>query len=66
MCMKRFLLSLLVLVLFAGKSHALPSIMFTEERHDFGEVKQGEKLEYEFHFKNIGDETLIIKKLTAS
>ena len=65
--MKRLLmLTGLFLILVAGYAMAAPSILFTEESHDFGEVKQGDPLEYEFHFKNIGDETLIIKKVTAS
>ncbi len=64
--MKRALLSLLFVIAFAATSYAAASILFTEKKHDFGEVQQGDKLEYDFHFKNIGDETLIIKKITAS
>lgn len=64
--MKTAILSTVLLIVLTATSYAAPSILFTEEKHDFGEVKQGDKLEYEFHFKNIGDETLIIKKITAS
>ncbi len=65
--MKRVIfISLIFVLFFSTYSYAAPSIFFTEESHDFGEVKQGEPLEYEFHFKNVGDETLVIKKVTAS
>ncbi|NOX19918.1 MAG: DUF1573 domain-containing protein [Nitrospirae bacterium] len=64
---KRALICLLfILFFYLNNAHAAPSILFTEESHDFGEVKQGDPLEYEFRFKNVGDETLIIKKVTAS
>ncbi|RPI18349.1 MAG: DUF1573 domain-containing protein [Ignavibacteriae bacterium] len=43
-----------------------PTIYFTEEKHDFGEVKQGPAVLGEFEFMNTGQETLIIKGVTAS
>ncbi len=49
--------------IFAGKG---PKIKFREESKDFGKVKQGKVLTHIFVFKNEGDETLKIKKVTTS
>jgi len=43
-----------------------PRIQFKEEQKDFGKVKQGAVLTHAFVFKNIGDETLRITKVTSS
>lgn len=44
-----------------------PAIEFTTAKeYDFGTVKQGEKIEYEFKFKNTGKSDLIIRKTKAS
>ncbi len=64
--MKRAIVQVFLIFVFIATAQASPSILFTEDRHDFGEVMQGDRIEHEFHFKNIGDETLIIKKITAS
>lgn len=44
----------------------LPSIEFTEELHDFGEIQEGDVVEHTFAFKNTGDAPLIISSATAS
>ncbi len=41
-------------------------ISFSELTHDFGKVKQGEKLEHVFKFTNEGDGTLIITSVQPS
>lgn len=44
-----------------------PAIEFLNETSfDFGSVKQGEKIEYEFKFKNTGKSDLIIRKTKTS
>jgi hypothetical protein len=45
---------------------AQPSIVFDELSHDFGEVEQGEQLEYAFVFWNEGTEELVIEELKPS
>jgi Protein of unknown function (DUF1573) len=43
-----------------------PVITFTEEKIDFGDVKQGPVLNGEFEFKNTGRSVLIIKSVKPS
>ena len=47
----------------AGKQ---PKIVFKEDSHDFGKVKQGSNLTHEFVFKNDGDDLLTIKNVETS
>lgn len=44
----------------------LPAFKFEKEVFDFGEVKEGEKVSYDFKFKNIGNAPLIITSATAT
>jgi len=48
----------------SGKSGAI--ISFDEERHDFGNLVQGEKAFYSFKFKNTGTSDLIISTARGS
>ena len=41
-------------------------ISFEDKNFDFGDLKQGEKVEYEYVFKNTGKSDLIIRKVKAS
>ena len=43
-----------------------PKIAFDKTEHDFGRVKQGEKVGWFFTYKNVGDSDLIIKRASAS
>jgi len=43
-----------------------PAFKFEKEVYDFGEIKEGEKVTYEFKFKNIGNSPLIISSATAT
>jgi len=43
-----------------------PSIHFSEERFDFGDVKQGPAIEHIFEFTNVGEGTLIVKNVSTS
>lgn len=39
---------------------------FVEVSHDFGELIQGEKVEYIFHYKNIGNAPLIFQNVLTT
>ena len=43
-----------------------PVFKFEKEVYDFGEIKDGEKVTYDFKFKNIGNSPLIISSATAT
>lgn len=43
-----------------------PQFSFTKERHDFGEIQQGEKVSTVFEFTNTGDAPLIITNAKGS
>ena len=44
----------------------LPSIVFSEELHDFGGINEGDVVEHTFAFKNTGEAPLIISNARAS
>jgi len=44
----------------------VPKMEFEQETHDFGTIKQGEKVTYEFQFKNAGDGDLLIRTANGS
>ncbi|MES2394714.1 MAG: DUF1573 domain-containing protein [Bacteroidota bacterium] len=43
-----------------------PVITFSEEKHDFGNVTQGEKVSYSFIFKNTGGSDIVISSAQGS
>ena len=43
-----------------------PVITFEETSHDFGDIYQGDKVEYNFKFKNTGNEPLIISNVQVT
>jgi Protein of unknown function (DUF1573) len=43
-----------------------PGISFTETVHNFGEIKQGDTVKYDFEFTNTGTEELLILEAEAS
>ena len=43
-----------------------PAASFSETTHDFGEMKQGDKVEYTFTLKNSGKSDLIIRNVRSS
>ncbi len=63
--MKRITLILFIIMLPAA-AFAEPFILFEREVYDFGNVKQGEQLEYAFEFANAGTDELVIKRITPS
>jgi hypothetical protein len=44
----------------------LPVFVFEKETHDFGKIKEGDIVEYEFVFTNTGNAPLIIASATGS
>jgi len=42
------------------------TIAFTDTRHDFGTITEGEIVRHAFHFKNTGEHPLLISKAEAS
>ena len=42
---------------------AKPVLSFEEKEHDFGELKEGEKVSYTYHFTNTGNASLIISSV---
>ena len=43
-----------------------PSITFAEKSHDFGDIEQGDIVEYTFEFENSGDTPLIISNVQTT
>ncbi|HET8827983.1 MAG TPA: DUF1573 domain-containing protein [Pelobium sp.] len=43
-----------------------PVIKFEKEIYEFGKIKQGESVSYNFKFENVGKSPLIIKEATAT
>ena len=64
-----FLFSIILISIFSSQmlaSEKASKIIFKETKHDFGKIKEGVELMYEFKFKNDGDENLVIQKVHAS
>jgi hypothetical protein len=49
-----------------AEAGSAPSMYFTEEKHDFGKITQGEKVSYSFVFKNTGGSDLVISSAQGS
>ena len=43
-----------------------PAISFVEEKHDFGDIHQGDVVEYTFKFENSGDEPLVLSNVAVT
>ncbi len=53
-------------VILAVSSFAQGEFKFEKERHDFGNVTEGDLASYEFEFKNTGDQPIVISNVRAS
>lgn len=53
-------------VVIGEQSGGVPTIYFPEVQHDFGQVSEGEKVNYTFSFINKGTSELIIKDVKSS
>ncbi len=49
-----------------GTDELLPELSFETKAHDFGKVTEGEKVSFDFHFKNLGRAPLIISDVQSS
>ena len=49
-----------------GAESATAVLEVENDSYDFGQIKEGEKVEYEFKFTNTGDSPLIISNVQAS
>lgn len=50
-----------------GASSLKPeNMLFSQDSHDFGTIPEGPAAEYEFKFKNTGNEPIVISKVHAS
>ena len=45
---------------------AMPKLSFEQTEHDFGTLKQGEKVSFTYKFKNVGKANLIISTVVPS
>lgn len=53
-----------LLALFTAISYAQPKVQFTEDKHDFGTIKEdGGDVSHIFGFKNTGDKPLVISQV---
>ncbi len=47
-------------------SESAPAFKFEKDVYDFGQITEGEKVSYDFKFKNVGKSPLIITSATAT
>jgi hypothetical protein len=64
--MKKLILITAFIILIPLTAQAEPSIVFTNNKFDAGEVKQGTVVEHLFEFTNKGTSELIIEKVSSS
>lgn len=68
--MKRLLASLIFIAATTTVTYAQKGALFQfndkNDTYDFGKVKEGEKVEHVYEFKNIGDQPLQILRVDAS
>jgi len=68
--MKTFLLAFCALIattgLMAQQKKADQAIQFKEVKHDFGKIKQGTPVNYDFAFKNVSSKPVVIESAVAS
>ena len=66
--MLSLVVSVIALAGFAqtGAKKAEDVVKFKEIRHNFGKIKQGVPVTYDFEFLNVGNEPVIIETATAS
>jgi hypothetical protein len=68
--MKTFLLSFCALLIstaiFAQQKKADEAVKFVDVKHNFGKIKQGTPVTYDFAFKNVSPKQVVIESATAS
>jgi hypothetical protein len=53
-------------VTVVSKKKASDAVKFSEEKHDFGKIKQGVPVTYDFTFQNISNQPIVIEAARAS
>lgn len=65
-----FLMMLMVVAAYAQKDKKAvvdgPQITFQESEYNFGDIKQGEKVEHVFEFKNTGSAPLVLSNVLTT
>lgn len=64
--MKKYFLALIGFFAFATAALAQADMKFDKDVHDFGTIKQGDVVNYEFKFSNSGNTPLIITEAHGS
>jgi hypothetical protein len=69
--MNKFLLAFCALIITTGVMAQKPvvpaqTIKFKEAKHDFGKIKQGTPVTYDFTFQNVSTKPVVIESATAS
>jgi len=67
--MKKILIALCAIALTttaAAQTKADDVVKFTESKHDFGKIKQGVPVTYDFTFQNVGSQPAVIESAVAS
>lgn len=72
--MKTFLVAILGLFMVFGvnaqetttEEASGPAMSFEKDKHDFGDINQGDKVEHVFEFENTGNEPLIITNVQTT
>jgi hypothetical protein len=58
--------TLLFLLLLPALAWAAPKVAVDRDSHQFGEIFEGVRVEHTFHFRNIGDQPLVIDRVRSS
>jgi hypothetical protein len=61
-----YVAALLFLLMAAVPAWSAPQVTAEVKEYDFGEIVQGDKVDYTFRFRNTGDELLIIDSVHSS
>lgn len=62
----RYLLTVIFVLLTTASAWSAPQVTAEALEYDFGEVVQGDKVDYTFRFRNTGDELLVIESVHSS
>jgi len=64
--MKNLIYTTLIVLILPLYAQAQPSVVFTEEQFNFGEIQQGQQAEHTFEFVNKGTADLVIERVSST